>query len=116
VLRIGLQADHGLDAESIRAGCWHPALGQLVRSQLYADLISRMVSSGQRATVYCNPARLSDVIGVRRVNVLNQLRRGVQVLIAPDAALEDEELTIQIEDSRNTYSIITDLHYSIHEV
>ncbi len=116
VIRIGLQADHGLDAESILAGCWHPALGQLVRSQLYDDLVCRFVPSGQRATLYCHPARYSDVIGLKRANLLSQLRRGVQIQIVPDAALQNEELTIQTEASRNTYSIITDLHYSIHEV
>ncbi|MBW4057239.1 MAG: radical SAM protein [Proteobacteria bacterium] len=116
VIRIGLQADHGLDAESILAGCWHPALGQLVRSQLYADLVCRFVPSGQRATVYCHPARLSDVIGVKRETLLSQLRRGVQMRVVPDAALQNEELTIQTEDSCTTYSVIADLHYSIHEV
>ena len=43
VIRIGLQADQGLDTDHLLAGCWHPALGQLVRSGLYLDLISRFV-------------------------------------------------------------------------
>ena len=116
VIRIGLQADCGLDAESILAGCWHPALGQLVRSQLYADLVCRYVSPGRRVTVYCHPARLSDVVGVRRINLLNQAGRGVQMQVVPDVALKKEELKVETEEISTIYSIIKDLHYSIHEV
>jgi histone acetyltransferase (RNA polymerase elongator complex component) len=116
VIRIGLQADQTLNAESIQAGCWHPALGQLVRSQLYTDLINRFVSPGQRVTVYCHTARLSDVVGMRRCNVQNLAKRCVRMQVVPDVTLKKEELTIQTEDSTVTYSIISDLNYSIHEV
>ena len=116
VIRIGLQADLGLNADSMLAGCWHPALGQLVRSQLYADLISQVVPPGQCVTVYCHSARLSDVIGINRANLQSQLERGVQMLAVPDATLQKEELKVQIKESCVTYSIITDNNYSIHEV
>ena len=116
VIRIGLQADHGLNDDSILAGCWHPALGQLVRSQLYADLVCRSVPPGQRVTVFCRPERLSDVVGVKRGNVQRLADRGVQMSVAADATLTNEELAIQTEDSTVTYSVISDLHYSIHEV
>jgi histone acetyltransferase (RNA polymerase elongator complex component) len=116
VIRIGLQADQTLNAESIQAGCWHPALGQLVRSQLYADLINSFVPAVERATVYCHPARLSDVVGMKRCNVQNLAERGVRMQVLPDVTLKKEELTIQTEDSTVTCSIISDLHYSIHEV
>jgi histone acetyltransferase (RNA polymerase elongator complex component) len=116
VIRIGLQADTGLDAESVQAGCWHPALGQLVRSQLYADLICRFISPGQSVTVYCHPARLSDVVGMKQGNLLSQTERGVKMQVVQDSVLEKEELKIQTEDSTVTYSIVSDLHYSIHEV
>ena len=116
VIRIGLQAETGLDAESVLAGCWHPALGQLVRSQLYADLVRRYVSPGRRATVSCHPARLSDVVGVQRGNLQRLAERGVQMQVVPDVTLKKEELTIQTEDSTVTCSIISDLNYSIHEV
>ena len=116
VIRIGLQADLGLNNDSILAGCWHPALGQLVRSQLYADLVCRSVPPGRRVTVFCRPERLSDVVGVKRGNVQRQADRGVQMSVVADAALKNEELAIQTEDSTVTYSVISDLHYSIHEV
>ncbi len=116
VIRIGLQADHGLNTESVLAGCWHPALGQLVRSQLYYDLVKRFVSPGQSATVCCHPARQSDVIGMKRSNLRSHAERGVQMQVVPDVALNRDEITIQTENSTVTYSIVSDLHYSIHEV
>jgi len=116
VIRIGLQADTGLNAESVVAGCWHPALGQLVRSQLYADLINAFVPDRTNAVVYCHPARLSDVIGMKRINLQRQAERGVETQIVPDATLKKEELSITYNDISNVYSIVKDLHYSIHEV
>ena len=116
VIRIGLQADQTLNVESVLAGCWHPALGQLVRSQLYSDLISRFVAPGQCATVYCNPARLSDVVGGKRGNVQKQIERGVQLQVVTDAAVKKEELKVEIDNICINYSIINDLHYSIDEV
>ncbi|MDD2853756.1 MAG: radical SAM protein [Desulfuromonadaceae bacterium] len=116
VIRLGLQADHGLDDDHILAGCWHPALGQLVRSRLYADLVTRFVFPGQRATVRCNPTRYSDVVGVRRNNLLVQAGRGVRMQIISDTAVPEEQLSIQTECTCSSYSIVTDLHYSIDEV
>ncbi|MDD2581526.1 MAG: radical SAM protein [Desulfuromonadaceae bacterium] len=116
VIRIGLQADQGLNVESIQAGCWHPALGQMVRSQLYADLVCRFVPPGRCVTVHCHPARLSDVVGVKRGNIERQAVRGVQVRVIADFTLKHEELAIETEDATAVYSIISDLHYSIREV
>lgn len=114
VIRIGLQADAGLDADSILAGCWHPALGQLVRSRLYADLIRRVVPDGTGATLYCHPARLSDVIGMKRDSMKSHA--GAVARVLPDAALAPEEVKVETQTMTVTYSIITDLNYSIHEV
>ncbi|HXE95450.1 MAG TPA: radical SAM protein [Dongiaceae bacterium] len=116
VIRIGLQAETSLDAESVLAGCRHPALGQLVRSQLYADLLGRFVPPGQRVTVRCHPDRLSDVLGMKRCNVQCQVGHGVRMRVIPDAALSKEELKVETEDSCSIYSIVNDIHYSIHEV
>ena len=116
VIRIGLQAEKGLDAEHVLAGCWHPALGQLVRSQMYSDLLWRFIPSGRSVTVSCHPTRLSDLVGMNRSNLLSQTGRGVQTKVALDATLHKEELKIKIEDKTAIYSIINDITYSIHEV
>jgi len=116
VIRIGLQADAGLNNDTVLAGCWHPALGQLVRSQLYADLIDRFVADGSHATVLCHPARLSDVIGLKRSTLEVLSRRGVQLRVSPDASLVKEEITIKTNQSCSSRSIIYDLNYSMYEV
>lgn len=116
VIRIGLQADHGLDDKSILAGCWHPALGQLVRSRLYADLITCVVPPGVSVRVHCHPKRLSDVVGVKKCNVRVQADRGVQMQIVQDAILNPEELKVEIADTVAIYSITKDIYYSIDEV
>ena len=116
VIRMGLQADQGLSGESMLAGCWHPALGQVVRSGMYADLLDHHVASGERAVVYCHPSRLSDVIGIGRKNLKHQLERGVRIEVVPDAALEKEQLKVTTERTSSIYSIVKDITYSIHEV
>ena len=116
VVRIGLQADCGLNSEHVLAGCWHPALGQIVRSQLYADLLCRIVPPGRSVTVSCHPARVSDVVGMKRNNMFRQTGRGVQMQIVPDATLQMEELKVKTEDTDTIYSIIKDISYSILEV
>ncbi len=116
VIRIGLQADEGLSSETVIAGCWHPALGQLVRSQLYADLIDRFVAPEQSVTVYCNPARHSDVVGIKQSNILKQAERGVRMHVVHDSSIVKEEIKVTNEGSSTKYSIINDINYSISEV
>ncbi len=116
VIRIGLQADHGLNSESVLAGCWHPALGQLVRSQLYADLMNNFVSPGRCVTVFCHPARVSDVVGVRRSNLQWYADRGTPVQVVADGSLGKDELKVQTEETSITCSIISDINYKICEV
>ncbi len=116
VIRIGLQNEAGLNADSVLAGCRHPALGQLVRSQLYEDLICNFVSSGDHATVYSHPARLSDVVGTKRNNLRRQTERGVRMQVGVDDTLKKDELKVEMQDKCTIYSIVKDLHYSIHEV
>lgn len=116
VIRLGLQADHGLSGGEMLAGCWHPALGQIVRSGMYADLLNQFVASGERVTVYCHPARVSDVIGLGRSTMQHQLERRVTIEVIPDDELEKEQLKVMTESSSSIYSIVKDITYSIHEV
>lgn len=116
VIRIGLQADDGLTAETVLAGCWHPSLGQVVRSQLYRDLIESCVAPGENVTVHCHPARLSDVLGQKRCHLDGFARLGVQVRVLPKPSLEKTEIVIEKNTGNFKYDLLTDLHYSIHEV
>jgi histone acetyltransferase (RNA polymerase elongator complex component) len=116
VIRIGLQADNGLDDESILAGCWHPALGQIVRSQLYFDLVNRSVLPDQHVTVYCHSKRISDIVGMKQGSIRSQAEKGVRMQVSHDDTLDWDKISIQTEKTRITCSIISDLHYFIHEV
>jgi histone acetyltransferase (RNA polymerase elongator complex component) len=116
VIRIGLQADDGLNETTVLAGCRHPSLGQVVRSRLYSDLIGRYVSVGENVTILCHSARLSDVLGQKKSNLKDLAERGVRVRVLPEPSLEKNELVIIKGSERFTYNLLTDLEYSIDEV
>jgi len=120
VIRIGLQADEGLNADTILAGCWHPSLGHIVRSRLYGDLLCQMIDlvpESLPVTVRCHPRRVSDVIGLAKVNLerLQGMSRSFDVVT--DNGIPLEELQMEIKQVHILKgNIVTDLYYSIHEV
>lgn len=116
VIRIGLQADQGLNADTVLAGCWHAALGQLVRSGLCRDLIGRHVYPGEEVIIRCHPSRLSDVLGQKKCHLNELAERGIRARVLPDAALEINEIAILKNTERFNYNLLNDLHYSIDEV
>ncbi len=119
VIRIGLQAGDGLNSATVLAGCWHPALGQLVRSELYFDLLRQLTASLPHDApfrVACHPSRLSDVIGQKRRN-LDRLRpSGALIPVRPDDSLLAEEVMVEYLEQYFRGSIVTDLNYNISEV
>ncbi len=119
VIRIGLQADEGLSPESVLAGCWHPALGQLVRSELYFDLFFRLVPvlpDGAPFSILCHPSRVSDVIGHGRKNLQRLGLKGQDVVVKVDDTLGKEDVAIACLDRYVKGHIVTDLNYIISEV
>lgn len=113
VVRIGLQADEGLNPDSVLAGCWHPALGQLVRSELFFDLLVRLAASGsgvsRRLILSCHPSRVSDLVGHERKNVTRLGSLGISVdRILPDVSLSGFECGVFGAEYRKG-NIITDL-------
>lgn len=118
VVRVGLQADEGLNGDMVLAGCWHPAFGQLVRSELYFDLLRRL-SQGENAApraIRCHPARISDCIGQGRANLrrLGTCWRTVKVL--PESHHSVEEVSLDYFDHCLKGNVVTDLQYNIDEV
>ena len=99
VIRIGLQATEGVSKESVLAGCWHPALGQLVRSELFYDLMVCLVSGlpiNEPLTVRCHPSRISDVIGHGRKNMVRLAELGVVVeSIIKDNSVSEQDVVIE---------------------
>jgi len=118
VIRIGLQADEGLNEGSILAGCWHPALGQLVSAELYGDLLVQLlatVPAGQPVIAICHPSRISDVIGHRRSNLQRLGERGASLMVRGDAMMNQEELMIETPGGTLRGNVIHDLHYICDE-
>jgi histone acetyltransferase (RNA polymerase elongator complex component) len=113
VIRIGLQADQGLNRESVLDGCLHPALGQLVRSELFFDLLLQLVSGlpeTQGLTVSCHPGRLSDLIGQKRKNLTRLAGLGFEVArVLPDQALTPYDVMVSGFDNCTRGNVIDDL-------
>ena len=118
VIRIGLQADHGLNTSTILGGCWHAALGSLVRSELYYDLLCGLlkdVPHEMPCMIRCHPSRISDVTGQGRINLQRLGSRAESVQVKADETLKKEELAVENLHYIIKGNIITDLQYTIEE-
>jgi histone acetyltransferase (RNA polymerase elongator complex component) len=118
VIRIGLQADEGLNKTTVLGGCWHPSLGRLTRSELYYDLLCKMLAdapAGQPCTILCHPSRVSEVTGQGRINLTRLGDRVASAQVKADESLAKEELVVESLDHRSKGNIVTDLQYTIDE-
>ncbi len=114
VVRIGLQADEGLNGDTVVAGCWHPALGQLTRSELYFDLLCKLLADfthGQPSVVRCHPSRVSDVAGHGKMNLKRLKNNMHQTMIRSDRNLLPEEIVVDNFTCSIKGNIVTDLKY-----
>ena len=98
VLRIGLQPSEEL-AQSVMAGPYHPALGELVKSRVYrnrAQALLETVPPGSNAVLAVAPNRASLMTGQKRCNVhwLRQ-RYGLNSLRIVPEPMEDWEIRLQ---------------------
>ncbi|HEY3308670.1 MAG TPA: radical SAM protein [Desulfuromonadaceae bacterium] len=115
VIRMGLQADEGLAAGSLLSGPWHPAFGQLVRSELYFDLMCQLAPACSTATqlkLRCHPSRVSDVIGQGQINRVRLLKQGIQFEVQEDVNLMKEELAFDWLNQSIKGNIKKDLNYT----
>lgn len=72
-LRIGLCASDGLRSGDAVAGAYHPALGELIRSEVYYRKIKRIVQDSGRdrhLRIGVSSAMLSQAIGQHKSNLL----------------------------------------------
>ena len=116
VIRIGLQAEEGLSAEgAILAGCWHPALGQLVRAQLFHDLVITLAGqfiATEGLQLACHPDRLSEVQGHARSNLARWQQSGLSIRkVQTDASLQPDQVCLSNLQQKNIGSIITTCIY-----
>jgi hypothetical protein len=102
----------------VLGGCWHPSLGRLTRSELYFDLLCRLLSdkpAGLTWTFLCHPSRISEVTGQGRSNLKRLGARVASAQVKADETLKKEELVIESINHYCKGNIVTDLHYTIEE-
>ncbi|NVN89540.1 MAG: radical SAM protein [Desulfuromonadales bacterium] len=117
VIRIGLQDDEGLRNKSVLAGCWHPALGELVYGELFYDLLLQMLDpvpiTTQPITISCHPARVSNVIGHKKRNIRRLSEQEVTVArVVTNPSLSPFECEIRSSVCHRKGSIMSDLQYA----
>lgn len=116
VIRIGLQSEDRLStAGTILAGCWHPALGQLVKGQLYYDLavsLAQKFLGDNELKLFCHPDRLSEVQGHEKCNLKLWQQSGLPIKkVYPDSALDTLQIRLENLQQQITGSLLTDCLY-----
>lgn len=114
VIRIGLQSDEGLSmGETVLGGPWHPAIGQLVRGELYYALAVKIARNSPEPLyrISCNPSRVSDLSGHGGL-ILKRLQGiGIGVNnVHVDAGLETDEICFETMNHKFRCSVIKDLN------
>jgi histone acetyltransferase (RNA polymerase elongator complex component) len=101
VIRMGLQADDMLaKKDTILAGPYHPALGELVHSRIFFNLaataLARHPDLQSPVQIYVHPRHLSRMIGAGRQNQnrLQTLFRLASLTIHPDASIAPHHLEV----------------------
>lgn len=112
VIRIGLQADDGLIAgQTILAGCWHPALGQLVKGELFYALVAQLTGQlepGADVVVRCHPHRLSEVRGHGNRNLRRWQEAGFVISgVQADPLLEQHQICLETIKHKLNGSVLT---------
>ncbi len=98
VIRLGLNPSEELSAGEAVAGAYHPALGELVLSELWrrrAMELLRDVPPGAEVCLGVHRSRLSVMIGQRRENIRRiAADKGLKSLRVTAAALAPEEILL----------------------
>jgi len=106
VIRLGLQPTQALEeAGTIVAGPYHPALGQLVASSIFYDLIKRGIErlepeAMNRLDIEVSPENISKVIGNRRENLahLKEDYPFCKIRVAGNSNLRDNQMQLSASD------------------
>lgn len=118
VIRMGLQPTDELRKDGVVvAGPYHPAFRQMVESELCLDLMTLLIgecpTAGNTVTVFCSPARVSDVIGQNKYNKkLLAERYGVTLAsVVPVPGMSPVELRVESGSWKKTGNMPRDLRY-----
>ena len=99
VIRLGLNPTEELSHGGAAAGAYHPALGELVRSEVLRRRASALLSDvpwGARATLRVSPKTVSAMTGQHRQNLaaLRAERSLASLAVKPDGAVPEGEILV----------------------
>jgi histone acetyltransferase (RNA polymerase elongator complex component) len=88
VIRLGLNPTDDLSGGDAVGGAYHPALGEMVRSRLIYEKISKLINESidaESLTVGVNPRSISQAVGQKRCNIEKAKQDfGVELKVVPD--------------------------------
>ena len=104
VIRLGLQPNRALEKPgTIVAGPYHPALGQLVASSTFYDLIMRGIERLQSETmnrldIEVSPENISNMIGNKRENLarLKKNYPSCEIRVKGNISLREDQLRLSV--------------------
>lgn len=100
VIRMGLHAEDGVGENSV-TGFYHPAFGEIVRSDIVRNRIEKYYLSecknGDMLEIKANKALIGAVYGHKRSNRLYFEKTGMNVTISEDNSLAPDTLSINKE-------------------
>ena len=93
VIRFGL---HTADESEITGGAWHPALAQLVKSQIFKTNIENKLTKLPIGNyiINCNSKNVSDIIGQKRTNVEYFSKLGYNCIVKPKTEIKENHFLI----------------------
>ena len=89
VLKMGLHSD----SNSV-AGPFHPAFGELVRSQLFYNEITEIILKGQKYLIEVAPGFISIANGNKNKNLIKFKNEGYDIVFKQNANLQKYEYKI----------------------
>lgn len=102
VIRLGLNPTAELSAGDAVGGAYHPALGELVRSEILrrrAEELLKDVPAGAAVTLGVAPERISAMVGQHRANIaaLTAFRRLRRLTVKAAAGAGDEIILVDVQ-------------------
>jgi len=91
VIRTGLHYEQSL-IDSMVAGPYHPAFGELCESRILRRKIEREAAGAAAADVLCEPRLLSQAVGQKKSNSVYFADRGLDIRFIPDSSVTGIEV------------------------
>jgi histone acetyltransferase (RNA polymerase elongator complex component) len=115
IARIGLQPTEALERELL-AGPYHPALHQIVDSEIAFDRASHLLEGRpevSRAVFYCHPKEISNVRGHRNKNIARLKDRFNLEEIAVRTVCDLPRETLVLDSGKEVLPSPSDVHISL---